>query len=148
MSKVKEAQDILKSFGLPAAQQNEISAYTLLALCGIKENGKWSNAVRKSMRVTKGIMLFIRANYKKDYAPNTRETFRRQVIHQLVQARIVDLNPDNPKLPVNSPNYHYAISREALEVIKAYNTADWEKQLDNFISKVGSLIDIYEKKGK
>lgn len=36
MSKIDEAKQILKELGLPTAQQNEISAYTLLALCGIK----------------------------------------------------------------------------------------------------------------
>ena len=43
MSKIDDAQKILKELGLPTAQQNEISAYTLLALCGIKNhetNGK------------------------------------------------------------------------------------------------------------
>ena len=32
MSKIEEARDILKQLGLPAAQQNEISCLTLLAL--------------------------------------------------------------------------------------------------------------------
>lgn len=39
MSKIDEAKEILKELGLPAAQQNEISAYTLLALCDIKPRG-------------------------------------------------------------------------------------------------------------
>jgi len=39
MSKIDEAKKILKELGLPAAQQNEISAYTLLALCDIKPRG-------------------------------------------------------------------------------------------------------------
>lgn len=47
MSKIDDAKKILKELGLPAAQQNEISAYTLLALCGIKPNGKWSNTTKK-----------------------------------------------------------------------------------------------------
>ncbi len=38
MSKIDEAQEILKALGLPVAQQNEMSALTLLALCDIKEN--------------------------------------------------------------------------------------------------------------
>lgn len=33
MGKIKEAQIILKALGLPDAQQNEMSALTLLALC-------------------------------------------------------------------------------------------------------------------
>ena len=36
MSKISDAQDILSVLGLPPAQQNEISALTLLALCGLK----------------------------------------------------------------------------------------------------------------
>ena len=37
MSKITEAQAILKALGLPAAQQNEMSALTLLALCSEKK---------------------------------------------------------------------------------------------------------------
>lgn len=110
MSKIQEAQVILRELGLPDAQQNEISGYTLLALCNIKENDKWSKAFRQSHGVSKGIMNFISENYQKEYAPNTRETFRRQVLHQFVQAGIADYNPDIPDLPVNSPRAHYAIS--------------------------------------
>ncbi|MDH6309082.1 type II restriction enzyme [Dysgonomonas sp. PFB1-18] len=147
VSKVDEAQEILKALGLPVAQQNEMSALTLLALCDIKEDSKWSDAIRQSMGVTKGVMTFVNENYKKaqPYAPNTRETFRRQVLHQLVQARVVDYNPDIPNLPVNSPRAHYAIGKEALEVIKSYGSAEWDDKLSNFISSVGKLSEIYDK---
>lgn len=127
MSKLDDAQKILKELGLPVAQQNEISAYTLLALFGIKPRGSWSKATRTSLKVSKGIMAFCKDVYKKEYAPNTRETFRRQVLHQFVQARIADYNPDNPSLPVNSPNAHYAITNEALEAIKTFGTKVWKK---------------------
>jgi len=139
MAKIQEAQVILRELGLPDAQQNEISGYTLLALCNIKENDKWSKAFRQSYGVTKGIMNFISKNYHKDYAPNTRETIRRQVLHQFVQAGIADYNPDNPDLPVNSPRAHYAISKIALETIITFRTRNWKKALDNFASKIGAL---------
>jgi len=130
---------------LPDAQQNEISGYTLLALCNIKENDKWSKAFRQSHGVSKGIMNFISENYQKEYAPNTRETFRRQVLHQFVQAGIADYNPDVPDLPVNSPRAHYAISEIALETIKSYGTRNWERTLENFTSKIGALKEKYSK---
>ncbi len=66
MSKIEEAQAILSELGLPDAQQNEISGYTLLALCNIKEGDKWSKAYRQSHGVSKGIMAFISENYKKE----------------------------------------------------------------------------------
>lgn len=145
MSKLTEAQEILKAIGLPSAQYNEMAALTFLAICNIKENDKWANASRQSLGVTKGIMTFMTTNYVKAYAPNTRETVRRFVLHQFVQARVVDLNPDNPKLPVNSPNTHYAISKEVLEVVKSYKTKSWKNELENFIAKVGKLTEVYQK---
>jgi hypothetical protein len=78
MRKVKQAQAILEGMGLPVAQCNEISAYTLLALCGIEPRMAWSRASRSSLTISKGIMAFIEREYGRRYAPNTRETFRRQ----------------------------------------------------------------------
>lgn len=147
MSKISDAQDILSVLGLPPAQQNEISALTLLALCGLKEEDNWADSTRQSLKISKDIMAFVNENYKKEqpYAPNTRETFRRQVLHQFLQARIVDYNPDNPALPANSPNAHYKLTEEAYETIKSYNTQEWEIKAQNFNDAVGRLIEEYEK---
>lgn len=142
---MKEAQQILEELGLPEAQQNEISAYTLLALCGISPDDEWCNASRKSMQITRGIMAFVLDIHKKEYAPNTREMFRRQVLHQLVQAKVAEYNPDNPKLPVNSPNAHYAISQEALGVIQCFGTKKWKKAVEQFKLSAGDLSKRYQK---
>lgn len=145
MTKVDEARNILKALGLPIAQQNEISCYTLLALCGIKEDDLWRKASRHGVTITKGIMDWVSATYNRKYAPNTRETFRRQVLHQFVQAGIADYNPDNPGLPTNSPRAHYAISEEALKVVKAYGATRWRGAVKGFIGKVGTLTEKYHK---
>lgn len=112
----------------------KMSALTLLALCNIREDDYWKDATRDSKRITKDIMSFVNENYKKDsqYAPNTRETFRRQVLHQFVQAGIVNYNPDIPDLPVNSPKAHYALTEETLEVIKAYGTSEWDSKIQQY----------------
>ena len=143
--KLTDAQKILKDFGMPGAQQNEIAALTLLALSGINEDETWTNASNKSLGVSKGIMSFIENNYNKIYAANTRETFRRQVLHQFVQGRIANYNPDNPSLPVNSPRAHYALTNEALSVIRLFGSDGYDEAVQDFISSVGSLSDIYSK---
>jgi len=145
MSKIIEAQEILKALGLPAAQQNEMSALTLLALCSIKEDIAWEKATRTSQRITKEIMAFVNENYKADapYAPNTRETFRRQVLHQFIQAGVANYNPDNPTLPVNSPKAHYAITQEALEVAQSYGTKNWDSRTQQFAVEYEILRDRY-----
>jgi hypothetical protein len=145
MNKIEEAQNILKALGVPIAQQNEMSALTLLALCNIKEVDSWRKATQQSLGVSKGIMSFVAENYGRHYAPNTRETFRRQVLHQFVQGRIADYNPDEPDLPVNSPKAHYAISEKALSAIRTYKTNKWKSAIKSFITQVGALSQVYEK---
>ena len=108
MSKIDEAVEIIRSFGLPKAQQNERSALTLLALGGIGPRDNWSDAKKPLLRIV-DMMSFMREKYGKNYAPNSRETVRRQTIHQFEQARIVDHNPDDPSRPTNSGNNCYAL---------------------------------------
>lgn len=145
LRKIKQARQILLDLGMPKAQQNEISAFTLLALCNIGKSSKWLDATRQSMTVTKGIMTFIKENYARNYAPNTRETFRRQVLHQFVQGRIADYNPNEPDLPTNSPKAHYAISEPALMVIHSFGLPDYPEQVAEFKKIQGNLVEIYEK---
>jgi hypothetical protein len=90
-------------------------------------------------------MAFMAKHYKRRYAPNTRETVRRQVLHQFVQARLADYNPDNPNLPVNSPNAHYAISKPALEVIRTFGRKSWSSSVTTFNAEVGELQKRYVK---
>lgn len=135
MPEIAEVQDILRVLGMPPAQHNEMSALTLLALCNLKSEDRFASAQRRSMTVSKGIMAFIHQHYGKAYAPNTRETFRRQVLHQFVQSGIADYNPDDPFLPTNSPKAHYAISENALALIRLYGTRRWKKALQDFQEK-------------
>ena len=147
-SKIKEAKIILKDLGLPKEQQNEMSALTLLALCNIGPKDSWSEAKRASMTISKDIMSFAAEIYNRKYAPNTRETFRRHVLHQFVQAKIADYNPDNPQLPTNSPKAHYAISKSAFKVIKKCGDKEWESLCADFTKQKGCLLEIYHGKRK
>lgn len=75
--------------------------------------------------------------------PNTRETFRRQVLHQFVQASVVNYNPDDPTLPVNSPKAHYAITPEALTVVQGYGKAEWKNKVEKFAQETTMLREKY-----
>ena len=145
MSKIEDTQNILKSIGLPPKQYNEGSALTLLALSNIKEEDSWVNAEAVRLRIH-DILIFIKENYGKSYAENSRETIRRQVIHQFEQARVVDKNPDNPSLATNSPRSHYALTDAMLILIRSYGSSDWVDNLETFKSNHNALLEIYQKK--
>lgn len=121
LSKIQQAQDILRSLGLPVAQQNEQSGLTLLALCQMSEDTPWRKAAPVALRIH-DILKEIKSRYGRDYAENTRETIRRQVIHQFEQAGLVIRNADAPDLPTNSPKTRYTLTDEALNVVRTYGT--------------------------
>jgi hypothetical protein len=91
-------------------------------------------------------MGFMRERYNKDYAANSRETIRRQTIHQLEQARIVDRNPDDPSRPTNSGNNCYALTDAAIAVLKSYRTSDFKASIAEFVRKFGQLAKAYNKR--
>lgn len=144
MADVQEAQNILRALGMPPAQCNRMSGPTLIALCGLKPHTPWSEAGRRECTVTKGIMDHLRQHFGAEYAPNTRETFRRQVLHQFVQGRIADYNPFEPDLPTNSPRAHYAITNAALKVVRLYDTPEWSSAVADFIREQGALTERYD----
>ena len=81
MDNIDSAKEILKAIEMPEKQQNDISAYTLLALSHIREHHNWSQANNEWIRIH-DIIRFININYNVQYAENTRETIRKNVIHQ------------------------------------------------------------------
>ena len=145
MADIKEASEILAALGMPPRQCNRMAALTLIALCGLRPGLTWSRAERRRCTVTKGIMDFLSEHYDAQYAPNTRETFRRQVLHQFTQGRIAAYNPFDPSLPTNSPHAHYAITEEALATVRLYGTDGWSGGVERFLENRGALIEQYSR---
>ena len=145
MSKIDDARDMLEQLGLPPSQRNDISCLTLLALAGLSEGDPWSKTSNPS-RTIHQMLQFMRDTYSREYAENTRENVRRQVIHQFEQARLVDRNPDAPDLPTNSPHTHYGLTDDAVRVIRRYGRRGWQSQLRSFRSRHGALLEVYQRR--
>lgn len=80
-----------------------------------------------------------RAQHLESLAKARIQTFRRQVLHQFVQAHIADYNPFEP----NSPCAHYAITEAALAAVQAYCTPIWKESARNFLAEHGALTVLY-----
>src|SRR2546426_9820243 len=144
MVNVKEAQEVLRALGLPNDQQNEISSLTLIVLSGLKPSSNWQDAAPQALKIH-DMMAAMKSVWGKEYAENTRETVRRQVLHQFEQARVVDRNPNDTTLATNSPRTHYALTEQALGVIRARGTATFPSKVQEFKAKFGSLVQEYKK---
>ncbi len=140
--RIEEALAVLKEIGLPREQQNERSALTLLALLDIKPNTPWSKA-RAPLIGIAPMMNFFEEYYGKKYAPNTRESVRRQTVHQFLDAGIVVINPDDPSRATNSGKTVYQIEGGLLELLKTWGKPVWEKGIRTYLSSVETLKKRY-----
>ena len=143
MGKIDAAIAIIRALGFPKAQQNERSALSLLALVQLRENGSWRRLQQPQLGV-RAIIDFCRNEYQRPYAENTRESFRKQTLHQFVAAGLALENPDEPSRAPNSPKWCYQISPEAKALLSTYGMSGWASALTSYMDKVGSLAEKYK----
>ena len=129
--KIRETIEILELLDFPRAQRNDRSALVLLALLDLRPDLHWAEAQNPLLGITP-IMNWCRTHYDRPYAPNTRETFRRQTMHQFMEAALVVPNPDRPDRPINSPKWCYQIEPRAVELLRAYGAAQWQSKLAQY----------------
>lgn len=140
--KIREALTILDALGLPRQQKNERSALTLLALLNLKPTDPWEKATEPLMGITP-MMDFFQEYYGKKYAPNTRETVRRQTVHQFMQAALIVANPDKPSRPTNSPKAVYQIEPSVLKLLRGFGKPGWGRYLQKYLRTVSTLKKQY-----
>ena len=139
---IEAAHQIIIALGLPRAQQNERSALSLLALLNLTPGKAWADAENPLVGITP-IMAWAREHYGKEYAPNTRETFRRQTMHQFCDAGVALYNPDKPDRPVNSPKAVYQIEPAVLALLRTFGTPAWHDSLTAYLAERETLVARY-----
>ncbi len=143
MDKINEARELLKMLGMPKTQQADICCYVLLAMAGIKPNTLWKDAGNEWIRIH-DIIQFANIYYGSTYAENSRETFRKQALHHFRNAALVE---DNGKA-TNSPNYRYRLTEETLQMVRTFQTSEWQKSVSRFLEYHEKLVDMYASKKK
>ncbi|WP_350657324.1 BsuBI/PstI family type II restriction endonuclease [Psychrobacter sp. S1-30-MNA-CIBAN-0213] len=142
--KLEQAKTLLVALGLPSAQCNDRSGWVFLALANIKPSDDW-NTASAPLLPTVNIMEFIRNEYGMDYKPNSRETIRRQTLHQFEQARIIDRNRDNPARATNSKDNNYSLNQPMLNILAEYPDDGWLGKVQDFKDTVPELKAQYER---
>lgn len=143
MNKMEEAKEFLKEIGMPRAQLSDICCLSLLALAGLKPEMKWNEAINKWIRIH-DIIAFVNEFYGKQYAENSRETFRKQAMHHFRTAALIEDNRET----TNSPNYRYRLTEEVLQLLRNFGLQSWDENISKFMINHEKLIDTYESKKK
>jgi adenine-specific DNA-methyltransferase len=139
-----EAHQVLGKLNFDPERSNERSALVLLALLGLGPSSPWASSKNPQLRTVE-LMAWLRKHYQRDYKPNTRETIRRQTLHQFIDAGLVRQNPDDPGRPVNSPKNCYQIVTPALKVLSAFGTDQFDPMLASYLEDLPGLQAQYER---
>ena len=139
MDKVDALKATLNEVGFPSQMQADVCVYSILALAGIKKTTQWKNATNEWMRIH-DIIQFANSYYYKGYAENSRETFRKQALHNFRNAAMVEDNG----MATNSPNYRWRITEEFLKVLRSIDKDN--SALLDFKEKHVSLVELYSSK--
>ncbi|MFF9783274.1 BsuBI/PstI family type II restriction endonuclease [Streptomyces nigrescens] len=145
--KLEEAKEILAAIGMPLKQQNTRTALVLLSMFDLRPTQGWSEVKVNTLGITE-CMDWMVNNYpdipkgKKDptrYAPNSRESVRKESVHHLVSAGILFKNSDAPGRATNDMNNRYHPSPLALKALACFGTSKWDGALKDFHEEWGKL---------
>lgn len=139
MDKLTRIKQLLKDVGMPPKQQADLCAYVILAMANLKPRSAFANANNQWVRIH-DIIEFTAKYYKRHYAENSRETFRKQALHHFRTAALIE---DNGKA-TNSPDYRYRLTSEFLTVIQELGKS--KTALTAFLENHTQLVDIYASK--
>jgi hypothetical protein len=141
--KIAEARAFLTSLEMDAERSNERSALVFLALAELESDGSW-RGIRAPMIGVTPVMEWIAEHYGREYKPNTRETIRRQTLHQFVDAGLVVENPDQPDRPINSPKWCYQLTDEVLDVAQSLGEEGHDDAVTEYLETKPGLLAMYE----
>lgn len=144
MPQLNDAQKLLTTLGFDRQRTNVMAARTLLALAQLNFEQDWAEASNPRMGI-RSIMDWMRQELDFQVAENTRETIRRFVLKQFVEAGFCLHNDDDPERPTNSSKNVYRLSDEALAVVRSYQGDSGGKILENYLKSKVVLTDKYAK---
>ena len=153
MSIHEEAKRLLKLFEFDEKRTNDRAARTLLSLLNLREGDTWDQATNNRIGV-RGLMDWMRNNLDFPIAENSRETIRREVLHQFVAAAFCEHNDDDPNRATNSSKNVYRVSPNALSVIRMYSgsnddtSSEFRIALEEYLAYAPSLVELQREERK
>jgi hypothetical protein len=147
MAQLDEARQILKDLGFPASQSNDRSGRVLLSLAQLDLSRTWQQASNPRIGV-RAILDWMRTELNFNIAENSRETVRRQTLHQFLEAGLVIYNEDDANRPTNSSLNNYKLTEPALQVLHAFGTSSYKKTLEKYLENAPALASKYRAERK
>lgn len=127
MNDIEVARSLLQELGLPSKLYNNMACYTFIAMTDMADRESWTEASNNWIGIN-GIIQYLQDHDLHFYAPNTRESIRKNVIKPWRDLALIESNNQ----PTNSGKMAYRFSNEVIELIRTYGTDEWRTALRYF----------------
>lgn len=138
---IDDAKDFLTQIGVPMKQRSDMCCYVLVALSNMAQKSTWSEAENHWMG-PHDIIVYLDTNGIKTYAENSRETIRKNCLRPFRDLAIIEDNG----LASNSGKYKYRLTDEMIELVRTYQTVEWETALKYYTKYNNALVHSYQSK--
>lgn len=141
MEIIDDAKVFLTQIGVPMKQCSDMCCYVLVALSNMAQKSTWSEAESHWMG-PHDIIAYLNVNGIKSYAENSRETIRKNCLRPFRDLAIIEDNG----LASNSGKYKYRLTDEMIELIRTYQTDEWDTALKYYTKYNNALVHSYQSK--
>jgi len=149
--KVEQAKTILREAGIAlrniTARAQERAALCLLAVAQIAAADQWADAKShlgdKKIRALRSreILAFRNDHYQEGLSSGSYDDVRRKDLALLVSAGLVAPSAKDAAADTNDGTRGYALTPEALQLLRAFRTPEWERVLKGFRESQGGIRD-------
>jgi type II restriction enzyme len=140
---INEAIEILVSIGIPTDDKTERSlermAMAFLAVAGVTK--KWTDAADNRFLKTRDIITFNNTNFEENISSGSYDDIRRKDLKLLVLAGLILNSSDKPNAATNDPTRGYNLETSFMELVKTFQTTEWNDALQKYIEGKVSLKD-------
>ncbi|MGI8635021.1 MAG: BsuBI/PstI family type II restriction endonuclease [Segetibacter sp.] len=148
---IEEALDILSSVGVPFEKKTEKGlqsmAMSFLAVAGIIKSWKDAKGQNENRHLTtREIIKFINEHYEENISSGSYDDVRRKHLKLLLLADLVLNSAKNPNAATNDPTRGYTLDSEFRNLIRSYNTKQWDIKLKLFLKNRPPLSEILARK--
>ncbi len=153
-NKKLEALQILREVGISVdgmtPRRRERLSLALLAVASVKPTDPWRNAAcwtgdgSRALR-SRDIITFWNEHYGEKVSSGSYDDVRRQELIVLVEAQIVLRSANKHSANQNDPTRGYAVSEEAVQVLRSFGTEEWQAAVATFRGRFGILKDRLER---
>lgn len=143
---LNETVAILQSVGIPVESHTERRleriALCFLAVAGVTSSWQSAKSLPDKRRLkTRDIINFINQHFEESISSGSYDDIRRKDLRLLVLANLVINSGENPSAATNDPTRGYSLETEFAQLVKAFKTKNWKKQLAVFLQGRVALSD-------